>query len=289
MSTNIIKRKKVLAYIDTHWSIGRIFKDLHPYLCDEFEIVYYDWSVHSPNDVLSLLDEFDIFITNLVNIRFFVNAPQHQLKKMIFCCHGSSEIDRAFSFPEGPVYSIVSKSIISLFPEKMKEKLCHSYNGVSLSNFNHIKRDGKLMKAGWCGKTHISCKRSFWCNEICNKSGLSLSIAENLSYDEVKEWYNTIDVLLINSGPNYWEETGPLPVFEAIASGILVIGVAVGNFAEIPGPKYSTIEEAIEIMNELKCDNEKVKHITEEQYQCVKNNWTYETLSKQWREVYNKI
>jgi len=235
------------------------------------------------------LDEFDIFITNLVNIWAFVNAPIDKLKKMIFCCHGYIEFKNVSCYPEGPIYSIVSKSIISLFPENIQNKLCHSYNGVSLSSFNHIKRDGKLMKAGWCGKTHVSYKRSNWCNEICNKSGLLLSIAEDLSYDELKEWYNTIDILFINSGPNIWQETGPLPAFEAIASGILVIGVAVGNFSEIPGPKYSNIEEAIDIINNLKSDNEKVKQITEQQYQCVKSNWTYETLSKQWRDVYNKI
>ena len=285
------KKKTVLAFIDTQWAIGRIFKDLHPLLQDEFQIFYYDWAKYKVEQVTGLLDWYDIFITNLVNIPYFMHLPEHKLRKMIFCCHGYPELInlQSFSFPEGPIYTIVSNQIRCLFPDELRQKLLLTCNGVSLQNFHHIQRDGSLNIMGWVGATHVELKRSNWCESIAEQTQLSLCFASDLSYDELKEWYTKIDILLINSGPNTWQETGPLPAFEAIASGILVIGTRVGNFAEIPGPKYSNIDEAVEIIHDLKKNPEKVRQIASEQYNCVKNNWTYEILSQQWRKVYHMI
>ena len=283
--------KKILVYCDTNWAIGRIYKDLNKYLEKEFILSYYDWAVYHPNLILEMLDNFDIFITNLVNIKYFINVPPEKLKKMIFSCHGYIEFNplNNFNFPKEPIYSIVSKSVETLFPENMRQNLIHTYNGVELSQFNYIKRNGTIKNVGWCGAPHVAYKRSNWCQPICEKTNLELSIASKLTYEELKEWYNNIDILLINSGPNYWQETGPLPAFEAIASGVLVIGTSVGNFAEIPGPKYSSIEEAINIIEELKNDQDKVNKISEEQYECVKKNWCYDILHKQWANMYNNV
>lgn len=283
--------KKILVYCDTNWSIGRIYKDLNKYLENDFLITYYDWANYSPSFILQLLDNFDIFITNLVNIKYFINVPPEKLKKMIFSCHGFVEFNplKNFNFPKEPIYSIVSKSIETFFPENMRKNLYHTYNGVELSQFNYIKRNNKITNVGWCGAPHVDWKRSNWCETICEKTNLKLLIASKLTYDELKEWYNNIDILLINSGPNYWQETGPLPAFEAIASGVLVIGTSVGNFAEIPGPKYSSIEEAINIIEELKNNPDKVNKISEEQYECVKKNWSYDILHKQWANMYNNV
>ena len=285
--------KKVLVYCDTHWAIGRVYKDIEKYLNREFSFTYYDWADYNAHFIISLLNDYDIFITNLCNIQHFksLDISSDDLKKTIFSCHGFPELEQLknFSFPKEPIYSITSKSIQSLFPENMQQDLIHTYNGVELSNFNYKPKNGNIEKMGWCGNPNLELKRSNWSIDISNKTNLLLSFASNLSYEELKQWYNKIDVLLINSGPEYWKETGPLPAFEAVASGVLVIGTKVGNFAEIPGPKYATIEEAIEILLELKQTPDKVKKITEEQYEYVKNNFSYEVLANQWREMYRKI
>jgi len=285
--------KKIVVYCDTQWAIGRIYKDVEKYLLNEFEFTYYDWADYNPNYIIEIMDNFDICITNLVNIGHFINLTSNQLKKMIFACHGYPEFEnlKNFEFPKEPSYAITSKSIISLFPENIQHVLYHTYNGVELSNFNYIKRSGKLEKMGWCGSPRLECKRSNWCITISGKTKLDLMFATSLSYEELKKWYNKIDVLLINSGPEYWRETGPLPAFEAIASGVLVIGTKVGNFAEIPGPKYETVEEAVAILLDLKKNQDKVIEIMNEQYACIQNNWIYEILANQWRNMYhqNKI
>ena len=282
--------KKILVYCDTQWAIGRIYKDIEKYLNNEFEFTYYDWKDYKVDMIISLLDNFDIFITNLANIAHFINASNNNLRKMIFSFHGFPELENlnSFEFPKEFSYAITSKSILNLFPENMQQTLYHTYNGVELSNFNYIKRSGNLERMGWCGSFNFECKRPNWCVEISAKTKLGLMFATKLSYEELRKWYNKIDVLLINSGPEHWRETGPLPAFEAIASGVLVIGTNVGNFAEIPGPKYTTVEEAATILLDLKKDPEKVKKIMEEQYECVKKNWTYETLANQWRNMYRQ-
>jgi len=285
-------KKKILVYCDTHWAIGRIYRDVEIYLKNDFEFTYYDWANHNVEHIKSLIPNFDIFITNLVNIRFFIHdIHEIDLKKMIFSCHGYTELDhyKNFEFPEQYSYSIVSNSILELLPDNIKNNAFHTYNGVELSNFNYIKRSGILEKIGWCGASHVLWKRSSWAVEISTKTKLPLTFATNLPYDKLKEWYNKIDILLINPGPECWKETGPLPAFEAIASGVLVIGTKVGNFAEIPGPKYETIEEAVIIIEDLKKNPEKVKQISEQQYECVKQKWCYEVLSKQWKHMYDSV
>ena len=123
--------------------------------------------------------------------------------------------------------------------------------------------------------------------EIAHAVNLKLNIAEGLSRTEMVAWYSTIDVLLITAGPENWCETGPLPAFEAIASGVLVIGTNVGNFSRVPGPKFSTVEEAVQILNDLKNNPEKVKQFAKEQYKCVMELWTYEKNAGQWKTMLN--
>jgi glycosyltransferase involved in cell wall biosynthesis len=286
-------KPKILVYCDTTWSIGRVYTGLDIHLKNDFEISYYDWGKTGVHEIKKLIPHFDLFITNLVNIKHFVNddISPNDLKKMIFSCHGFIEINMigGYVLPHGPSYAILSNSILQLFPEHMHELLYHTYNGVDPSIFNYIERSGTIETIGWCGAPGVDWKRSNWSQEISDVCKLEFKLAFGLTYDELKEWYNSIDILLINAGPSYFMETGPLPGFEAIASGVLVIGTKVGNFAEIPGPKYETIEEAITIIEELKQNPEKVKQLSLEQYECVKKNWTYEVLADQWKNMYNSV
>lgn len=288
-------KKKLLIYCDTGCANGRIYKDLDKYLNCEFDITYCDLVQYDTKCVKMLIMSgyFDIYITNLVYMTAFYDLPDEHLKKFIFSCHGFQEVfdlrNHKNFLPLNTNYSILSNSVEIFFPEPIKSKLYHTYNGVELANFDYIKRNGQLKKVGWCSSKNMDYKRSNWCYEICEKTELPLFIESHLTYDELKKWYSTIDILLINSGPNYYQETGPLPAFEAIASGVLVIGTSVGNFADVPGPKYTSIEEAINIIQELKNNPDKVRQISEEQYKCVQKKWSYQFLSKQWKYMFDKV
>jgi len=153
-----------------------------------------------------------------------------------------------------------------------------------------VERTGNIKTIGWCGRPEFPSKRFSMAVEIASSVNISITNASEKGWksrDEIKKWYQTIDILLVTSGPDDWCETGPLPAFEAIASGVLVIGTKVGNFACTPGPKFSTVEEGVQILNDLKRNPKKVKQIARQQYECVMELWTYEKNASQWKSLFN--
>jgi hypothetical protein len=125
-----------------------------------------------------------------------------------------------------------------------------------------------------------------WAKEIATKVNIPLRVGEGYKFEEMKDWYHTIDILLTTTTPEHWRETGPLPAYEAIVSGVLVIGTPVGNFRKIPGPKFSTIEEGVRIVEELRKSPQLVKQLAKQQYDCVMENWTYKQLAHYWRSAF---
>jgi len=171
-------------------------------------------------------------------------------------------------------------------------------NCVELDDYTHKEHSGSTNAIGWCGAPRVWFKQFDWARQIAKQFGTELQVSSKvpfedvaewkpLSSEELKEWYSKIDILLITSIPNGQSETGPLPAFEAIASGVVVIGTAVGNFMEVPGPKFATVEEAVSILNELKNDPERVKQIAKEQYNCIVQKWNYKVVSEKWREMFH--
>jgi hypothetical protein len=51
--------------------------------------------------------------------------------------------------------------------------------------------------------------------------------------------------------------------------------------------KFSSVEEGIEILNELKINPEKMKEIAKIQYECLLHLWTYEKIAPQWKSLFN--
>ena len=292
MSLNSLK--KILIYGDTNWSVGSVHKNIAKYLQNDFDFTFYDWADYTPEMIIPIIKDFDIVFTNYVALKRFYNPniTHISLNKFIFVAHGYPDIIgysynnilTKNDFPQDALYSVTSMSIAPLYPEGVK--VYPTLNGVEMETFEYIERSGKIEKIGWCGAPAIVSKRFSWGLDIATKTNLLFSCAATLSFDELKKWYHKIDILIITAGPEEWVETGPLPPFEAIASGTLVIGTRVGNFKQLPGPKFDTIEEAITIIEELKQNPDMVKRIAREQYLCVKNNWSYENIHLQWKDVF---
>jgi hypothetical protein len=276
---------KIFIFSDTNWSLGRVHKSVEKWLKYKYEFTFGDWC-NGMNCLTEKINDYDIILTNLIVLNNLLEIYGNNmcLKKFVFVNHGFVEMQKIY--PLDTIYTSTSKSITSLFPEIIQPRLFYTYNGVEPSEFNFIQKSGQITKIGWCGGYHVDWKRGEWIHQIANKTNLEYDIQTSLPYDEINKWYNTIDVLLINAGPEEWRETGPLPPFEAVVSGTLVIGTNVGNFKNIPGPKYDTIEEAITILNDLKNNPEKVILLMKEQYDYVMNNWTYEKLIDGWDNAF---
>jgi hypothetical protein len=287
--------KKVMIYGEPTWAIGRIHKDIEKYLCDEFEFIYYDWATTYLDYFKDSCNSVDLILTVYVGQHYIDQYnPSCNKKKCIFIAHGFEEMQGVNPSPDA-IYGMVSRSIEHLFPSNLNPIFVP--NCVELDHFTHKYHSGSTNVIGWCGNPRVWFKQFHWAQEISTRFRTELQVSSKVSFkdavdwvalpfDDLKKWYSTLDILLITSIPNGQSETGPLPAFEAIASGVLVIGTPVGNFKEVPGPKFSTVEEAVQILNELKSDPERVKQIAKEQYDCIVQKWNYKVVAEKWREMF---
>jgi glycosyltransferase involved in cell wall biosynthesis len=179
---------------------------------------------------------------------------------------------------------MTSDSVRHLFPPHIKNVFL-TPNGVDEDDFIYKERDGIIRKIGWCGGDHVPSKQIGWATEISNNCEVPLDIASQLSYAEVAKWYHSVDILLVTAVPSMESETGPLPAFEAIVSGIPVIGTPVGNFRHIPGPKFATVAEAVELIRSLQEHPEEVKALAKIQYDYVIQNFTYKAMAYKWNDA----
>lgn len=278
-------KKKVFVFSDSYWSINRVYRDVEKQLSDDFEFSYMHWRDYDYNELIQKYNECDICLTNLICVKCpMPDFPFLNFKKCLFVSHGFPENDKLTDYPTHYMYGTTSDSIMELFPKNIP--ILYTPNGVDPDHFIYKERSGEINTIGWAGASYQPYKHLDWAQAISSQTNIPLKAAERLSFAEMKDWYQTVDVLLVTTIPEHWRETGPLPAYEAIVSGVLVIGTPVGNFRKIPGPKFSTIEDGVKIVNELKTNPEKVKQIAKEQYECVMNNWTYKHLAHYWRSAF---
>jgi hypothetical protein len=282
---------KIVVIADTGWSVGRVHSDIARSL-PQHEFIFHDSAAFFQDIFLNDISNCDIILTTL-NLYFDIDEliTNNHRKKILLVCHGISDIkyiqnNHNFKgFSSEFTYSVTSDVLVPFLPMQVYV----TPNGVKDDLFTYTQRSGKISNLAWVGAPSIAIKRIDWSNKISLATDLPLTIASNIPFDSLVQLYQTFDLLIVTSGPHESEETGPLPPFEAIVSGVLVIGTPVGNFRHIPGPKFTTIEEAIVIINELKKDPEKVCSIARMQYEYVMANYTYSVLSKKWDLVFQTI
>lgn len=273
---------KVFIFSDTHWALGRIHRDVMKQL--PYEVRYTDWAKYSWEEFMNNYMWCDRCITNLVSYKSLKPSfPQLDFRKCIFVSHGAVEHE-GIQYDPRLKYGMVSDCLLQVFPPNIPTPFLMP-NGVDPDNFNYIPKQGNLSILGWCGAPHVQSKQIHWAHEISNKTQLPLSVASTLTYEQVRDWYNTIDLLIITAEPIAYKETGPLPAFEAIVSGVPVIGTPVGNFRHIPGPKFKTVEEAVQLINYYKSNPQELQNLAREQYDYVIQNYTYKTLSTYWKNA----
>lgn len=289
--------KKIFMWIEDAWAMGKIHRDVAMHLSDEFEITICDWTGWAIfNEQKKEFDNCDIILVCYAGQDYVSAHLSHiSMKKCIFVSYGFAEMSIIKNPSHLATYGMASRTIEHLFPSTITPfyvPIC-----VELSNFNYKEHLGSINNIGWCGAPNVLFKQFHWAQEIAKKIDIKLRVSSKGQFEDIKDWvrlspeetkefYSTLDILLITSIPNGESETGPLPAFEAIASGVLVIGTPVGNFKEVPGPKFSTVEEAVQILNELKSDPERVKQIAKEQYDCIVEKWNYKVVAEKWKEMF---
>lgn len=278
-------KRKVFAFIPLNWSVHRVILGVENSLKDEFEFRYLDGGgVYYLQEFTELYNWCDIMLTSLETIRTLKSCfPYLNFKKILFVSHGAIENEVVKEYDPETNYGMTSECLMSLFPSNLKLYL--TPNGVDPSIFKYRKRDGYLKTLGWGGCPNIPSKRIEWAHNISNATNLPLSIGYGMSFDEIVDWYHTIDLLIVTAGPEVYCETGPLPPLEAIVSGVPVIGTYVGNFAKIPGPKFFNLDDAFSMIEYLKQNPQRMRQLADEQYEYVLNTFTYEKLAPLWKNA----
>lgn len=284
---------KVCIFTDPAWALGRVANGVKVSLGKDYDVDIIDWSGHSHDEILDIYNRYDVIIANIAGKFLFNHLPDK--RKILFRSDGFEEFQSSILLEPDNTYASVSESLIKLFPEK--SKVFWTPNGADPALFDYKERDGVLNTIGWSGAPRVWFKQINWAIEISKQVDLQFRITsavpcehnvqvwEPLTYEQVRQWYSTIDLLLVTSIPNGTSETGPLSAFEAILSGVPVIGTPTGNFAKIPGPKFSSIEEGVNILTYLKYNPEDVKQIAKEQYDYVMKYFTYEAFAYRWKEA----
>jgi hypothetical protein len=216
-------------------------------------------------------------------------SADHDRRKIAIIAHGISDMwgmpakgDVCTSF----TYGVTSEVLVAPMSERLGVPLYVTPNGVDPSDYSYRERNGVVTTVGWCGSEALEIKRVSWAKEIAASVGLELRVAATVPREEMAAWYNSIDLLLVTSGPDVTAESGPLPPFEAIVSGVPVIGVPCGNFSFLPGPKFSTVEEGVALIRSLIASPDQVKSLADEQRDCVLRRWTYNAVANQWRSLF---
>ena len=281
--------KLVCVLADTSWSIGRVHQDIADAFADEYEFIFHRDSCFYPHVLAADFERCHIFLTLFELFPDLMNGflKGRDLKKVLFIGHGS--LDWSFlketPYSHGPTYCAISTSITETFPAPIH----WTPSGINPQFFKYMPRPGKIQTMGWCGAPGIGSKRVGWSHEIAEKAGISVSIGFNIPFSEMSNWYQTIDIFIVTAGPDASYETGPLPPFEAILCGVPVIGTRVGNFRLLPGPKFTTIEEAVAILEDLKAHPEKAVALAKEQYDAVMKDWTVSAVLPRWRETFESV
>jgi len=285
--------RRVIVIGNLTWSVYRVDKGVEKALKDRYVYKFYDFKGFYLEEVLADIRNSDVVVIDfyLHDELMTVIKKDEDLRKVCLVCHGDSELVNNRVKPcELFTLGVVSPVLIPKMNKIVDRPIYLTPNGVDPDEFIYRERSGIIETIGWCGSpTTFLTKRSNWAVKIAQKSKLALNYAMTVPYEDIKDWYHTIDILIVTAGPNIEAESGPLPPFEAIVSGIPVIGTVVGNLSFIPGPKFSTIDEAVAILEHLKTDPTEVKRLANEQLEYVFNNFTYKALKPHWEKMFDAV
>lgn len=280
--------KKIVVFADSTWSIGRVHCDIAAALKEEYEFIFHNESLFYLDKFQRDYRECDVCLTtpHIYNdLKNFLKGENPT--KILFIAHCYINWNDLLKSPNFHkfTYCTISEVLMKDFPAPV----LYTPSGINPSFFEYKERTGHLMTLGWCGNLSWASKRVEWSYKIAEKTNLAVSLATRIPFETMKHWYHTIDLLLVTSGPDEDSETGPLPPFEAIFSGVPVIGTRVGNFQLIPGPKFSTIEEATAIIKSFQKYPESLVALAKEQYEYVRINWTVEAVVPKWRNAFETV
>lgn len=283
MSDN--EKPLIVVYADATWSIGRVHRGIAQALSHKYRFVFHHDARHYMEPLLRDLAACSVCIST-PNIMDGLARKLASVDRTPRCAllvfhynHGDCAAIVAHDHFSQFQYATISRSAVpSTFPAQVH----WLPSGVDRAQWTHRERNGVLWQLGWCGNLSWDTKRVDWAHKIAQRARMPLSLALRVPFERMDDWYASIDILLVTSGPLPQHETGPLPALEAIMCGVPVLGTAVGNFALVPGPKFDSIDGAAALLSDLREHPERVTAIAAEQHAYVLENFLIERVAQRW-------
>ena len=218
----------------------------------------------------------------------------------IVCVAGGDQLDKSRDFDincrDFVVYGACNRDIQKVlrnrFPRKWIPLLSH---GVDTEKFKPDPVSHDEFTVGWVGAAKRKIKRLSLAERVVAKAGMKLKVAgygreaSLLSHDEMPEFYNHIDVLLITSE----FEAHPLVAYEAMACGVPVISGNVGDLEEtiengVNGFVFDSFNQEANFISSLKLlrDDERLRRDMGQRARgAVLERWQWEDIADQYRSL----
>ena len=232
---------RVIFFIHSDWAFGSIHYDLCKFLRPHG--IYADvlpWeNKYSTREMIELSETVDCFVTSPHGYRALesYSVPDYKIKLV---AHGVDDINQIFF--KGLVesdFAVVSSFLQKRAKDFLGIKPSVVRLGVDTRKYEKIEPAKELKTLGFASKfvrtndPHSKgkdIKRGYLAQEVADKTGLTLSVAESYhnTFVTMPGFYKNVDCVLIPST----EEGGGLPALEAAAAGRLVIGTNVGHWEQ---------------------------------------------------------
>jgi len=279
-------KPSVLLIADADWSTGSISKDLQ-ILSKKWQVSILDWKNYTnQSDLKTIFSEFDSVIC------FTLNAPTAWpvlTNHSVVCC-GEVEFEQAVRnhifIPKAKCLGSVSPSIYTILAKYSRSPIFYTPASARLSRFKKVfHKRPTIQTIGFVGSTTPNSVKNYELfQEICTKSNCQPLVAfKDYTYETMHKFYQSIDLFLCTST----SEGGPLPIFEAIASGIPVFTTPVGLTKELNTiPKFTTADQCVDLIHHYTQTTTHLLNLIDSQYKEFQNSFSMEAFLPYWEKFF---
>lgn len=285
--------------------MGKVYKGLKKSLDFKYDIDFYDWNDHENNTDLwtnGKWKEYDAIMGNTAltfypeELNYLEKLPQEALNKMIIGIWANLNLDNAhfverIKYTKGPLFHCVTPDIQKSAKDMYNIDATLIKAGKPTSDFAPFKKVNKIKTLGLNGNPSIGeawcqIKRPDMFKEIAEKANCKHAFIFN-STEKDNKIYKDIDMYVCTST----SESGPAGIMECALSKIPVISTLTGHAKNIKSIKtFTTVDEAVKIINELNSSPQLLNDYIEEVYNEVIKEYDWSTVApKYWIPLIEKF
>jgi len=227
---------------------------------------------------------------------YLEKLPQEALNKMIIGIWANLNLDNThfmerIKYTEGPIFHCINEEIQQSAKDKYNIDATLVKAGKPIAEFSPFKTVNKIERLGLNGSPAIGegwrkVKRPEMFRDIAEGANCSFRFLWNRP-EKDNRIYNLIDMYVCTS--TY--ESGPAGIMECALSKIPVISTNTGHGKNIKAVKtFETVDEAVEIINELNSSPELLQNYIEEVYNEVIEEYDWSNVApKYWIPLIDKF